>query len=217
LTFENRRVIQGQTNNLGQISFYINMLKRSWWIVVSITLVAANASLLLSYMETPMYKTSTSFVLSPGVDALQENRDILNSFFPLNERTLAITYSEILQSNLIFQEAADFLELDAATRSKFSQFAVVLPESNILELTVSGPNPQIAQALANSVGQISIAYFQNLYQVYEVHTVDEAPLPTEPYSPTPKEDMAIAAFVGFVFGCILAFLREQLLVILRRQ
>lgn len=199
-----------------QIDFLVQLLKRSWWIIAVCGLMAANIALLLAYQQTPLYQTQARYLVSPGI-AIEDNRDLLNSFFPLDGRALTVSYAEILQSDSIFAAAAGELQMDGETLSNYQKSAVVLPESNVLQLTVSGPDPETTAKLVNTTGQISIEYFQQLYTVYEVNILDPASIPDTPYSPTPLRDGAIAGFIGIAVGFAIAYGREILISLNKRS
>jgi diguanylate cyclase (GGDEF)-like protein len=88
--------------------------------------------------------------------------------------------------------------------------AVVLPDANVLQLTVDGPSATMATALANSIGQNAIDYINTLYEVFTLSVIDPATVPTEPFSPQPLRDAGVAAVLGLVVGAVLAIVREQL-------
>jgi PleD family two-component response regulator len=82
--------------------------------------------------------------------------------------------------------------------------------TNILELSVQGPDPAMASLLANSIGQHAIASIGNLYQVYDISVLDPASAPSKPVSPQPLRDAGLATVLGLMIGATLAILREQI-------
>ncbi len=87
---------------------------------------------------------------------------------------------------------------------------MVLPDSNVMEVYVSGPDAEITAQWANGVARTGIDYMKNLYQVYEINILDAAVVPTEPISPRPVRDLTLGAVLGLLVGVILAILRDQL-------
>lgn len=194
---------------MNQITFLLRIVRRSWWVVVVCALTASNLALVLAYQQDPQYRAEASYLVRPGV-SIEDNRDLLNSFFPLDGRALTVTYAEILQSERMFATAAEELDIETGTLKLYKKSAVVLPESNVLVLSVSGPDPEVAASLVNTIGQLSIDYFSQLYQVYDVQLLDPAVTPTVPYSPTPVRDAGIAGALGVAIGFGLGFARESL-------
>lgn len=195
-----------------QINFYINMIRRSWWVVVLCTLGTLSVALMLVYNETPLYRTSAKFIITPHPDL--ELRDEISAMNPLDDETLPGTFAEILNSGLIYDTAADRLRMDDNMRNEYSRRAVVLPQARVLELFVEGPDPEVATRLANTIGEEAMDYINERYEIYQTNFLDEARAPGSPYSPAPKRTAAVALMLGLVVGAGIAFLREQLRVFL---
>lgn len=178
---------------------YLRMLRRGWWVIALSTLAAFNIALTLAYLETPMYRTSSRFLVSPTVN-LQEYRDFMSAMNPLEEASLTATYAEILQSNLIFSQALETLRVEPKVVEEYERRAVVLPQSNVLELFVSGSNPELVAELANMIGYQSVTYIEDVYPIFDLRVLDEAGIPDTPYTPNPKRDAMIAGALGFILG-----------------
>jgi uncharacterized protein involved in exopolysaccharide biosynthesis len=195
-----------------QINFYINMVRRSWWVVVLCTLGALSVALMLVYNETALYRTSARFIITPHPD-LELNQEI-SAMNPLDDETVPGTFAEILNSGLIYNAAADRLQMDDGMRGDYTRRAVVLPQARVLELFVDGPDPEVAARLTNAIGEEAIEYINERYDIYQTSFLDEAEAPGSPYSPAPKRTAAVALLLGLVVGTGIAFLREQLRVFL---
>jgi receptor protein-tyrosine kinase len=111
-----------------------------------------------------------------------------------------------VNSNRIYNETATALQLEPSEMNKYTHNAVVQTDANVLVLNVTGPDPQKAAMLANSIGQRSINYIKGLYQAYDINLLDPAIPPTAPISPQPLRDAGLAAGLGFVLGSLLAIL-----------
>ena len=84
--------------------------------------------------------------------------------------------------------------------------AVALPDANIIEFSVQGPDPKTVYLLANGIGQHAVEYVQSLYQVYDLLLLDPAALPVDPISPQPLRDAGVAFVVGLALGVVLALI-----------
>ncbi|GAB4535845.1 MAG: hypothetical protein Fur0018_26330 [Anaerolineales bacterium] len=192
-----------------ELRLYLRMLRNGWWLIVLTAIVATNAALIADYLATPMYQTSARFVVSPSPDTIS-SRDAVNSLATLDKRSIVSTYAEFLNSQRIYQDTLTALGLESANLRDYSHNAVVLPDANILELTVIGPDPALVTTLANSIGQRAIGEIQNVYQVYDIRFLDPAIEPRKPFSPNPTRDAALAMTLGIVSGGALAILKEQI-------
>ncbi len=192
-----------------EIKLYFQMLQRGWWVILLAALVAVSASLGASYLAVPQYKATATFIITPGA-TLTVGRDVVNSLDTLDRRSIVATYAEVMNSNKIFGNAAQMLSRDVASLSGYQVLAVVLPESSVLELTVTGPNPQIAADLANAIGATSIKYARGFNQVYDLNALDVAAPPKDPFTPQPLRDAGLALILGAAAGALLVILSEQI-------
>jgi diguanylate cyclase (GGDEF)-like protein len=191
-----------------EIRLYIRMLIRGWWIILLTTLAAVNVALIASYLTTPIYTASATFVVSPTTDLL--GKDIVNSLDTLDKRSIVSTYAEFINSRRIYLDALQVLQLQEVSMEDYIIQTVVLPDANILVLTVSGPDPQLAALLANTMGQRGINYISLIYRAFDLSFLDPAISPTEPSSPQPVRDTVLALALGLVGGMALAILSEQI-------
>lgn len=193
-----------------EIKMYLRMLQRGWWLVILCALAALTTSLTLSYVGIPTYQATARFVVSPDA-ALSVGTDVINSINTLDKRSIVTTYSVVLNSDTIYNQAIEDLKLVPDQVDGYLRSAVVLPESNVLEISVEGSNPQITMLLANSIGKQAIAYIDGLNQGFNIRVLDPAQIPVEPISPQPLRDASLAMVFGLVLGVSLAIVREQLL------
>jgi len=192
-----------------EIRYYLKLLLQGWWIIALSTLAALIVALVSNFMTTPMYSATARIVVSPNLSQISGS-DIIYSLDALDKRSIASTYAELLNSERIFDLTATELKVEPKLRLKYNRSAVVLPDANILELTVEGPDPQTTALLANGISQRSIAQIQGLYRVYDITLMDPATVPTAPFSPQPLRDAGLAGMLGLVLGIAIAVMREQL-------
>lgn len=192
-----------------ELRYYFQMLQRGWWLILLTALAAVSASLGASYLATPLYRSTARFIISPNA-SLTAGKDVVDSLDTLDRRSIVSTYAEVMNSNRIYQEVLTSLQVNASALKDYDYEAVVLPESSVLELSVSGPNPRVAAELANAIGQHTINYTTRLNQVYDVSFLDMATPSGDPYSPQPARDAALALLVGAFGGAALVILGEQI-------
>jgi len=195
-----------------EIKLYLRMLQRSWWIVALTALAAVFSALVFSYLATPIYAASSRYIISPNPSYLGGEIDynLIYSLDTLDKRSIITTYSEVLNSPRIYRETLSLLGLHESDLADYSYSAVVLPETNIIEFMIQGPNPELVVTLTNGMGQHAVEYVENLYQIYDMGLLDPADIPVEPISPQPLRDSGVALVVGLVLGSALALLRELL-------
>lgn len=194
-----------------ELKLYLQMLRRSWWIVVLTALAALAIALAAVFLIQPTFRSTARFVVSPNLAQFgADDTDLLRSMEALDKRSIIATYAEVINSRRIFNDTATTMGISATDMAEYSHTTVVLPDANILELSVDGPNPGMTALIANSLGQHAIDYITQLYTVYEITFMDTASQPTIPISPQPVRDASLALVLGIVMGAVLAIIREQL-------
>lgn len=195
-----------------EITLYFRMLQKNWWLILLTAMTALTVSLAISYAAVPQYRSVARFIIIPS-STLTSGADVVRSLDTLDRRSVVATYAEVMNSSRILEGSADFLGLDATEIIKdYSIQAVDLPDSSVLELTVTGPNPALAAQLANAIGLQSITFTRSLNLIYELNFLDTA-IPAElPFSPEPLRDGLVALVLGTALGGFLAVVSEQIRV-----
>lgn len=191
-----------------EVKLYFRMLQRSWWIIVIVTLATVIAALIASYFTPPTYRATSRFIVSPSPSLVTGGSNLLNSLSTLDKRSIITTYAEILNSQRIYGETINLLQLNSVNLADYKYSAVALPDANIIEFSVTGPNPDVVYTLANGIGQHAVEYVHSLYQVYDLNVLDAATAPTVPISPQPVRSAGVALVVGLALGIVLALIRE---------
>lgn len=195
-----------------ELKLYFRMLQRGWWLIILVALVALMASLIFSYVAVPQYKATTRLILTPGSLLTSEGNPevLIAGLETLDLRSVVATYTEIMSSKKILNESLTYLGVDGFPEKEYIILAVALPESSVLELSVTGPDPRLAADLANALGYQTILFTRGLNRVYELNFLDQAIVPSDPISPKPIQDAALSLVLGIAVGAALAILSEQI-------
>ena len=155
--------------------YIFKCLRRGWWIIVLTVLTALVASLVASYLTTPTYQAVAQFILSPSAIQTTGNPGVLlEGLTTLDNQSVTTTYATVMSSARIYSDAITFLELRPEDMKDYTYKATVLPTSSVMQLTVTGPNPQIAAKLANAIGYETINFTRNFNQVINIDFLDTA-------------------------------------------
>lgn len=194
-----------------EINIFLRTLQRGWWIIVFIMLAAVNLSLLVSYLTPPVYETSSRYVVSPNAGVYNNTWDIVDSLDTLDRRSIINTYKELLASPSIYGKGLELQDINPTIlETNYSVEVVVVPDTNILKLTVDGPDPDMVVKIANAIGAEALDYVNNLYPVYNFSVLDSPERPLTPIRPEPVKNAGLALLVGAILGVGLSFSREQL-------
>lgn len=195
-----------------ELRLYFRMLQKGWWLIALTTLVAVTASLVVSFLSTPQYRSTTRLILTPG--SLLTSQDdasvMISGLETLDLRSVVATYTEVMSSQRILDESLRILNVENFVRKDYIILAVSLPETSVLELSVTGPDPVFATDLTNAIGYQTILFTRGINRVFELNVLDVAKVPVEPISPKPLQDASLSLLLGLVGGAALAILSEQI-------
>lgn len=192
-----------------ELNLYLQSLRRGWWLILLTVLVSTSVSLLISYFTPPVYQTDMRFVLAPNPDTFSSSWDLVSSLDTLDRRSIVNTYKELLASPTVYRQNPEINAMGDAI-GDYDISVVVVPDSNILELTATGPDANQVALVANAVGDQGVKYINELYPVYIFRVLDRPSIPTEPISPLPVQNAGLAMLFGGVIGMVLAFTKDQL-------
>jgi capsular polysaccharide biosynthesis protein len=197
-----------------ELKRYLIILLRRWWFILIALVVAVAATGVFTYLASPKYETTVRLVVSPSQDVAQDIHEQRASLDTLNKPIIANTYAEVAQSSSIVEAAWEQLDDPSAQdedyRDEFEVVGSVLYDTNIVVLTVTGPNPALVQQLATAVSERTLDYVEGLYETYDLKPLDSAALPDEPISPNVRLNFALGTVLGLGTGVLFAFLAEYL-------
>lgn len=184
------------------------MLKKRWLMIVSITLVAAITSAVISFFVlTPQYETSTTLIVSyrPDQSSLMTYTELQMS------QKLVATYSQIVKSERIADAVIKKLDLDLTAAQLNSKVSVSqLGDTEILKITVKDEDPELAALIANTESEVFQKEINEMMEVDNVSTIDVAKVPGSPVSPNKMMNIAIATVLGMIVSVGLVFVLEFL-------
>lgn len=197
-----------------EIKLYFRMLQRGWWLILLVALISLFASLTVSYITVPQYKATARFIITPGSLLTSEGNPeaVIAGLETLDLPSVVATYTEVMNSQRILAEALSSLGVKNFVSKEYVIRAVVLPESSVLELNITGPDPKLISDMANAIGYQTILFTRSINRVYELNFLDQAAVPEVPISPVPLRDAGLSLLLGLAGGAVLAILSEQIRV-----
>lgn len=190
---------------------YWEVLKKRWLIVITIPLIAALTSGIISYfIIKPVYQASTTLIV--GKKATEEGAaaaQMLDNNVLLANQQLAKTYATIARSRTVEENVINDLNLTMTVEQLDKLISVdQVNTTEVLEIKVDNTDPKQAASIANAmVSEFSKAVIE-IKKVDSVSIVDKAVPPDIPVKPKKTLNIAIAFVVGLMAAVGLAFLLE---------
>lgn len=163
---------------------------------------------------TPMYSSSTTLVLagtSSSADENQVSETITTADLTINSKLVA-TYSELVKSNNILGQVISNLGINIDAEELRQNVEVTsVEDTELIEITVSDQNPEYAARIANEIASVfEERIAKEIYNINNVHIVDEAVVETEPSNVNHAKDIVIFAFIGVVVAVMYVLIANML-------
>ncbi|RPJ42352.1 MAG: diguanylate cyclase [Chloroflexi bacterium] len=200
-----------------ELKKYFSILLHWWWVVLAGFLVVTVAGFAFSFSRKPMYQSSITLIVNPKA-SIADLTAVRQSLDTLENASVINTYAEIARSRKIYElakagESAASTSASAAAGGAQAPVEIlvnVIQKTNLIRIDARGGSPQQVHSMANAVADQSIAYVNDLNELYEITVLDSAELPALPYSPNVLRDTGLAAALGSIFGIFAAFAVEYL-------
>ena len=191
---------------------YIRVLRKQWRLIALCVLLAAGAAAVATMQATPQYRSEVTFFVSTPTE--EASTTFAGGAF---SQQRVRSYADIVAGPAAAQAVAETLQGVDASDIAEKVTATVVPDTVLLEAAVTDASPrraqQIAQGLADSFPDVITALERpegGGASPIKVSVVEQPTLPTDPVSPKPTRNLALALVLGLLLGVGLAVLRETL-------
>lgn len=151
---------------------------------------------------TPMYTSSTTLVLATS--GSENTQDATNSItttdVTLNSK-LVSTYSELVKSKKVLRQVIANLNIDVEEEELRKNITVSsVKDTELIEITVSNKNSEYSAQIANEIAKVFSEEVNEIYNINNIHVVDEAEIAENPSNINISKNVIIFAFVGIVIS-----------------
>lgn len=186
----------------------LEALKKRWFMIVSITLIATLISAALSFFVIkPKYEASTKVFIGKdeGENQAYNQNDVLMY------QKLMKTYSEAIKTKDLVSRSLRGTNLSLDPKDVLQNLSVVpVTDTQILQIKYKSNNPQEAKLVIKELTDEFIKTSKELVPNGNIKIIEEVQLPEKPISPNKKMNIAIAFLLGLMVSVGLAFLLEFL-------
>jgi capsular exopolysaccharide synthesis family protein len=196
-----------------ELQDYLRIARRRWVLIMSCVVAAVGVAALATFQMTPQYESSARLFVST---TQQDTGEAYQGSLLSAQRVTS--YADLASGQALSRRVVDKLGLDMEADALTEKIgATVTPDTVILAISVTDPNPEQAQRLAQAVAEELTEFVSELETPpgranapIKASIVDDASTPDAPVSPQPPRNLALAAVLGLLLGLGAAVLRELL-------
>lgn len=157
------------------------------------------------FLKTPMYSSTTSFVLVTDDGNAGGNSSYTQADANLN-KNLVSTYSELIKADRVIDKVIRNLSLDYSIESLKKNVSVSnTTGTEIIKVTVHDADRSLAADIANEIIKVFGDEIKEIYRLQNVSLVDKAREAELPYNINVTKDILIYLLVGIVLACGIIF------------
>jgi capsular exopolysaccharide synthesis family protein len=192
---------------------YLRVLRRHWLLILVCFVAALALSGLVTSRMIPEYSSSSRIFISTNNSS--SDQAYQNGLFSTQR---VASYADLVTGKDMAADVIDDLGLGMdPTELSRKVTAQAVPETVLLTISVTDPDPDMAQVLTRTYGEQLALLVADLETppggdtpVLKATTVDSATLPTVAVSPNWTRNLGLAGVLGLLLGFGLAVLRELL-------
>jgi capsular polysaccharide biosynthesis protein len=138
-----------------------------------------------------------------------DHGQLVYSVDALGRSLIVGTYADVLATDIVRREALVSVGLSPDdTNTGVSIKTAALAESAVIQVTAEAPDPVLAAAVANAVGQVGEARMSQLYPIYDLTFVTTAIPPTSIYRPDLIRNGSLGLLLGLLLGVFSAYIYD---------
>ena len=142
------------------LKYYLSILWGNKWIIITTLVITLFVAIVGTMLITPIYSASATLRVAASSTSSGSYTDYVTADRLMN------TYTKIATSSPVLAELASKLNLQTLPNVKVSSIS----STELIQILVKSPNPQVAQMAANTLADILIAQSQTLYSGGEKST-----------------------------------------------
>jgi capsular polysaccharide biosynthesis protein len=191
-----------------ELKRYAALLRRSWWVVALVTIVAMASAYGVSKATTPIFRATTTLGAGASVGASGN----ASQYIALTTGGLLNQYARTLTTRTLAQQVSETLKLDIPAEKLQSEIkAVPTTQDLTIRVDVEDRDPNRARQVANKVAELFVkgaAILGGQHDTLLVSVLDPAVTPAAPIKPKTKVNVGAAGILGLIVGVLIVFLAD---------
>ena len=194
------------------------ILDQAWIVALVSILCAVLVFVGTFFFITPQYKSAAMFYVNNTSFSVGDASLKLSSGDLVTSRGLVDSYIVILNTRETLNDVRDYAGISRSyAELKGMITAAAVNETEIFQVTVTSPDPQEAERLANAIAYILPKRIGTIIDGTSAKVVDAAVVPSAPSSPSYTKNTLIGFALGFVLTAGIIALREIFDVTIRSE
>lgn len=197
----------------------LSAIWRRIWLVVLVAVVATSITLAGTLMlVTPKYQSSAKFYVNNGGINLDDF--IISSSDITASKGLVNTYIVILSTRETLVDVIDYAGLNGEmTYEELRDYitAAAVDDTEIFEVTVTHPDPVVAEKLANAIAYVLPKRIDTIVEGTSAKVAEAAVLAEDPSSPNYVQNAVIGLILGLFLSVAGIIVRELVDVTVRTE
>ena len=194
------------------------VMDRAWLVAVVSVVCAVLTFAGTFFFVTPQYTSSAMFYVNNNSFSVGDASLSITSGDLVTSRNLVDSYIVILNTRETLNDVIDY----AGTGLTYSQLRGMISsqsvnETEIFSVSVTNPDPQQAERLANAIAYILPKRIGTIIDGTSAKVVDAAVIPSSPSSPSYSKNTIIGFLLGFVLSVGVIALREIFDITIRSE
>ncbi len=173
--------------------------RRMLVVVVVAAVLGGGVAALWASSQPERYEVGVVLAVGPAA-TLIDDADVIDVVGSLERGGITATAAGVATSSSVRDAAVADLGLTPGSIGDYEVDSVPVLTSSLVDITVTGPDPEIAASLANAIGAELQARFTTIYEVYEIELLTPAIVPGQSTRPS----VLLVAVLGAIVAVAVA-------------
>src|SRR5918992_1574975 len=181
----------------------LGLLVRRLWLVLLLGALAGATAYLMTRGGEETYERTTVFVLRPSARVVDQAIPDAVRGIAADDAQLVATVARVIETDRFLDRAFD-KALNRGPIEGYTLGATMVPGSNVIEVSVQGPDEVVLDRLAESYATDATNWVRTVYRAYALDLL-EIRAPEDPVSADPFQVSAFAVLIGLLLGVGVVF------------
>ena len=201
----------GKMKELNITELATAIIHKVWLIVLCAVLCGAAVFIYTDHFVTPLYRARISVYVNNTKAQVNANANGISASDLATSQRLVQTYINILSSDSVLSTVAENLNLGiSAGGIKGMLSANAMGETEIFEVHISSPDPNLAAKIANAIADVAPEEISKIVEGSSTKIIDYAKVPYAPYTPNKTTNTSFGLIGGALLAVAIVVLQTML-------